>query len=106
MFSECELIKSIREIENAPPTFQNMQKLATFYTIYDHLYSVPAEPRELKKTVQENVVEWYGDSEFLSLIEDKEAEKMWLLMDELMSTIKALQPRLYEATMQEIRQMV
>lgn len=106
MVSQKELLSSIKEMEGAPPTYQNMQKLATFYTIYDHLNAPRSNSASIQETVRQDIVDYYGDSDFLKEIEDKDAEQMWLLMDELMSTIKALQPRLYEATMQEIKRMI
>lgn len=45
----------------------------------------------------------YGDSEFLAAISDKNAEGIWMLMDELMETLRALNPRLYQATIDRIK---
>lgn len=48
--------------------------------------------------VREIIIDQHGDSEFLRVVEGTEAEKAWETMDELMEAVKALQPRLYEAT--------
>ena len=45
MFSKGELLDAIEELEASPATFQNAEKLATFYTLYDHLY-VQKEPMQ------------------------------------------------------------
>jgi hypothetical protein len=43
MFSKVELLDAIDELENSPATYQNAEKLATFYLLYDHLY-IQKEP--------------------------------------------------------------
>lgn len=43
-------------------------------------------------------------SEFLEAITDKNPKDIWMVMDELMSTLQALNPRLYQATMDRIKQ--
>lgn len=105
MILQQDLLKGIREMENAPQTYQNMQKLATFYTIYEHLYPSNAYQDQIK-TVQQEIADYYGDTDFLRLIEGKDAEKLWLLMDELMESVKVLQPRLYDATMQQLKDLL
>jgi hypothetical protein len=36
MFSKKELMDAIDELERSPSTYQNAEKLATFYLLYDH----------------------------------------------------------------------
>lgn len=101
MFTKAELLKAIEELEDIPATYQTAEKLATFYTLYDHLYA--SEHQERKPVPAEEVTIYkHGDSEFLRSIEGKEAGAAWLIIDELMATIQALQPRLYEATIDRI----
>lgn len=102
MFNKNELLDAIEELEKTPSTFQNCQKLATFYSLYDHLYG-DKRPVPVQETVRINVVGDYGDSDFLQAIAGADAEQVILLVDELMETVKVLQPRLYEATMMEIK---
>lgn len=56
------------------------------------------------ESVREVKIDRYGDSEFLETITDKNPEDIWMVMDELMSTLQALNPRLYQATMDRIKQ--
>lgn len=104
MFNRNELIDAIEDLEAAPTTFQNIQKLATFYSIYDHLYgysnAAPVEP------VRQTIIDYYGDSEFLQEIEGKNADDVFPVLDELLETVKALQPRLYNATIQRLKDML
>lgn len=103
MFSKKELLEAIDELEASPATYQNAEKLATFYSLYDHLY-VEKEPMSRIESVREVKIDRYGDSEFLEAITDKNPEDIWMVMDELMSTLQALNPRLYQATMDRIKQ--
>lgn len=103
MFSKRELLAAIDELEASPATYQNAEKLATFYSLYDHLY-VEKEPMSRIESVREVTIDRYGDSEFLEAITDKNPEGIWMVMDELMSTLQALNPRLYQATMDRIKQ--
>lgn len=103
MFSKKELLEAIDELEASPATYQNAEKLATFYSLYDHLY-VEKEPMSRIESVREVTIDRYGDSEFFEAITDKNPEDIWMVMDELMSTLQALNPRLYQATMDRIKQ--
>ena len=101
MFSKNELLDAIDELENSPSTYQNAEKLATFYLLYDHLY-IKKEPVNRIELAREVTIDRYGSSEFLEAISDKKAEDIWMVMDELMETLKMLQPRLYRATIEKI----
>jgi hypothetical protein len=103
MFSKRELLEAIDELEASPATYQNAEKLATFYSLYDHLY-IEKEPMNRIESVREVKIDRYGDSEFLEAITDKNSEDIWMVMDELMSTLQALNPRLYQATIDRIKQ--
>lgn len=99
MLTRRELDGAIKECENAPTSYQNCAKLATFYTILDHLYS---ESKPLVEQSQQ--IDDYGESEFLQLIKGKDMQAMWLVMDELMTTLQAVNPRLYNGVMRMIEQ--
>lgn len=102
MFSKNELLDAIDDLEMAPATYQNAEKLATFYTLYDHLY-IRKEPMNLVETTREVTIDRYGDTEFLQAIDGINAEKAWKIMDELMSTLMALQRKLYDATIDRLQ---
>lgn len=97
MLSQRELDGAIREFEDAPTNYENCAKLATFYTIFDHLYGDPKTERK-----PQEVIGAHGNSEFLQLVQNKDAEEMWGVIDELMDTLKVLHPRLYEGVIQKI----
>lgn len=102
MFSKAELLDAIADLENSPATYQNAEKLATFYLLYDHLY-VRQEPMNYVESVREVTIDRYGDSEFMKAIEGSDAEEAWKIVDDLMSTLQMLNPRLYQAIIDKFR---
>lgn len=106
MFTQSELQDAIDELQNGSHTIQNCGKLASAYIVLDHISQDRGYSTEYKEPVKaeritDNVGD-YGDSEFLHVIKGKNAEDMWLLMDELMSTLTVLNPRLYDSVIDKI----
>lgn len=101
MIAKTELEKAIDECEHLPISYQNCEKLATFYAIYDHLYA-EKEPKEQKSVYTETVIDDYGDSEFFMTIQGKDSKEVWKVLDELMSTLQVVNPKLYNATLRKI----
>lgn len=99
MLSKRELTDAINELERSPRSYQDCAKLATFYSLYDHLYP---EVMPGYSGAEQSVVELYGDSDFLQAIAGKDAAFAWELMDELMSAIKVLNPRLYDSVFRKL----
>lgn len=101
MFTKRDLLDAIAECEKNPTTYPDCMKLATFYTLYDHLYPSNVSAKQ----VDETTIGSYGDTEFLAEISGCDAGKIWPVIDELMSTIKAMQPRLYDGVLKKIEQV-
>lgn len=97
MLSQRELDNAIREFEDAPVNYENCAKLATFYTIFDHLYGDTETPK-----APQEIVGYYGDSEFLKMAGGQNAENVWGILDELMDTLKVVNPRLYDGVMRKM----
>lgn len=104
MFTKTELLDSMEELENSPKTFQNIQKLATMYSIYDHLYGCNIMP--VQETVRKEVIDVYGDTDFLQAVAGADAREVFMIMDEMFTVIQTLQPRLYEASLQKLRELL
>lgn len=101
MITQRELDGAIKECENAPTSYQNCEKLATFYTIREHAFREDSTP--VVEQVRESIIDDYGDSDFLQEIKGRSEAEMWLLMDELMQTILITNPRLYQGVMRKIK---
>lgn len=100
MISKRELVDAICELESNPRSYQDCAKLATFYSLYDHLY--PDVVQGYSGQSGSETVGRYGDSEFLQAVADKDSVFAWGLMDELMSAIQVLHPRLYDSVLQRL----
>lgn len=98
MFSKRELVDAINECEKTPSDYADCERLATFYTIYDHLYS-DAKPAEV---TEERVIGNYGDSEFLKAVEGCKPADVWPIVDDLMNTMEVMHPQLYNKILIQI----
>lgn len=96
MLTKRELLKAINDLEEATPTYERCQKLVTFYTLYDYMYGEP------KNTQKEEVAVSYGESEFLQTVTGTDMKKVWAVMDELMSTLAVLNPKLYRSVLTKL----
>ena len=94
MFSEAELSKAISEIENSSATYQDAEKLATFYILYDHLHK--PEP------IREVTIDRYNGSELYRLISGKNAVDVWNVINEAMELVKVAQPDIYNAVVSRL----
>lgn len=102
MFSESELQKAIDELEKSPSTFQDVEKLATFYVLYDHLFK-KQEPEI--EPIKEVTINRYGGSEFYRAISCKKAHDVWRIMNDVMGMIKVTNPQIYRAIIQRISRL-
>lgn len=94
MYNQSELLEAIDELQNANHSIQNCGKLASLYTVLDHIDNGYSR--------DEKAVSEYGDSDFLRLAAKNDPRKMWLLMDDLMYTLSVTNPRLYNSVMDKL----
>lgn len=98
MIEKRDLERAIAECERGDQDFASCQKLATLYEVHDHLYGQTAQTERK----EEATIGAYGESQFLQAISGAPAEHVWAVMDELMSTLAAINPRLYQGVMRKI----
>lgn len=106
MITERDLDEAIAEcVGQRNPNAQTCIKLAAFYTLKEHLYpkkdDEPFIPSYSTAT-QGDVVMYEGESEFSQAIQNKDSDQMWAIMDELMTTLAIVNPRLYDSAMRRI----
>ena len=79
MITERELLEAIRKCERDPVTYNSCEKLANYYIIYDHLFGEPRDTvaREIEKVIS-------------------------VVMDELLTTIQVINPRLYDGVIRKL----
>ena len=105
MITEKELMEAIAECEADPVTPAKVSKLADFYIIYDHLFGMPVDDGYSYAGNVENVIQTNGDTEFLSTVNGKDAEKVLAVIDELLEAVKLLQPRMYDGVIRRLHEI-
>ena len=110
LITEQALNEAIAEVQGRrDPNRQDCMMLAAFYIIQDRLYPQPqneavAVPTYSNAAPREEVVGDYGDTEFLQTVSGMDESAAWLVMDDLMSTLQAINPRLYNGVIRELNQ--
>lgn len=111
MISRKELENAINEYENKADSYNDCQRLATYYTIYDKLYNSHEDvgryeysemPQPIEAVPENEIVGDYGDSEFLQTISGRDTAQAWAVIDELMTALKVIQPKLYDSVLRRI----
>lgn len=124
MLTDNDLIAEIDKYENkANLTPDDCVRLAAYYTLlysepikqsarynqptthteYSFTYNEPQPTPEMPTEERtENIITVDGDSDFFTAIDGRKASEMWAVMDELMSTLEVINPRLYEGVMRKI----
>ena len=98
MIRESDLLEAIAEMQwQKNPNAQTCIKLAAYYTILDHINEKPiADDKPMSHSGKEpEKVEYDGESEFAQLVRGKDINDVLSLMDELMTTLQVIHPRLY-----------
>ena len=105
--TEKEVNAEIAIREASPLNRTSLNDLAALYIVRDHMdgiqprydagYSRAAEPLPPPDTAGE-----YGGSDFLRAIAGKELRRLWVVMDELMDTLQAVNTKVYNGVMRKI----
>ena len=92
-----EINGEIAKLESQPSTYVTIERLAWLYVVRDHLTVSPVSvPAVSGLDIP------HGDSEFMCNCSGKTINQVMEIMDELMSTLNIIQPRLYEAVMDRL----
>ena len=108
MITEQDLAEAIAECQGTRnPNASTCIKLASFYTIRDHLYPPDSlEPRYSYDTepsvVNAQTVSYYSETDFGKAVGGKNIEDIMTLMDEVMSVVQVIHPKLYNSIMERI----
>ena len=92
MISKDELLETIKTYEAEPPSFQNIERLANLYIVYNQNYKNKTE----EKTVEQ-------DGEFWEVIRNKDKDQVLMIMAELMETLEVLYPKVYQSVITKIK---
>ena len=111
MITEKDLQEAIAECQGQRnPTANTCIKLAAFYTIRREMFGEEKEAGPLpgysyasEPSTADLLIHNDSDSEFARTIDGRRQDEIWPLMDEMMDTIHAIHPRLYNAVMDRLR---
>lgn len=108
LITEQELHEAIAECQGQRnPNANTCIKLASYYTILDHLLEADKEivtPRYSFASGDEskNTITYQSGSEFSDAVYGKDAEEIMSIVDELMDTLSVLNPPLYKSVMRRV----
>ena len=104
MIKEHDILDAIAECQGERnPNANTCRNLAAFYTILDHI-------RDTKEPVEENyqysvnstMVEYNSDTDFALAIRGRDINDIIPVIDELMTTLQVINPRLYDGVMRKL----
>lgn len=111
MVDDKELRLWISRLECEDSSWDSYGKLAALYTIQAH-QTDQAAPQALPAAaytaapamaVADQVVDSYGDSDFLRAVAGKPQAQAWAVMDELMDTLRIANERVYHSVMRRVQ---
>lgn len=102
MIREQDLLDAIAECQGERnPTSNTCIKMAAYYTILDHITHRDVEPSYSFDSGAG--IDYDSGTEFSDIIKGRDANEILAVMDDLMSTIQVLVPRLYRATLDKLK---
>lgn len=111
MITERDLDEAIAACQGEiEPNSQTCIKLAAFLTIKNELFPKQKELPELptysyaSAPIGDSMVSYDSGTEFSRVINGRQARQVFAVLDELMGILSAINPRLYNATLDKIEQ--
>ena len=105
MITEKDLQEAIAECEGIRnPNANTCVKLAAFYTIKKELFGeqTPAPQYSFSPPSQEQTTGYVSDTEFGQMVSGMNHADVMAVMDELMTTLQIINPRLYNGVIRKL----
>lgn len=109
LITKQDVLEAIAECQGTrSPNANTAIKLAAFFTILDHLDEKETARPEGQSFAgysfanDDGLVQFDGGSEFAQAVDGRKQSEIWPIMDELMSTIKVMNERLYNGIMRKL----
>ena len=106
MIREQDVREAIAEMQGQrDPNANTCIKLAAYYTILDHITEPEREPQTYNLDQSSylgafsDFIEYEGDSDFAKAVNGKDVTHVISVIDELMTTLQVMHPRLYTGVM-------
>jgi len=110
MITEKDLREAIAECNGKRnPDANTCIKLAAFYTILEHLYpqeveTLPAPSYSYAAMPEiEDKISYTSDSEFGMIVNGRPTDEIMAVMDDLVTSLSVIDPRLYAAVMRKLK---
>ena len=105
MITDQALQEAIAECEGQRnPNSSTCTKLPAFYTIRDHMFPTIKDQLEYPRYSYCPAPSYSSDTEFGDLISNKDPSEVYQIMDELMTALSVLNPRLYNKVLDKLNQ--
>jgi hypothetical protein len=110
VITEKDLQEAIAECEGTRnPNATTCIKLAAFYTIKRELFGggepAPMSTYSFALPQQDSGDDFGSDTEFGRLIAGKSKADVWMVIDDLMTTLSIVNPRLYDSVIRKVNQI-
>jgi hypothetical protein len=110
VITEKDLQEAIAECEGIRnPNATTCIKLAAFYTIKRELFGggepAPMSTYSFALPRQDSIDDFESDTEFGRLIAGKNKADVWMVIDDLMTTLSIVNPRLYDSVIRKVNQI-
>lgn len=111
MLKKDELNEYIADLKSQKNhTKSDLALLSSLYTIVDHAFeqeepTMRAYSQAAAPIATKTALDRYGDSDFLLVVAGKMPDAAWAVMDDLMDTLRVVNPRVYESVMRKMRQL-
>ena len=106
MIKEEELLDAIAECQGERnPNANTCRNLAAYYTILDHINEKEGIERPVNAysyASGSDSITYNSGSEFSESIYGRDVNDVMLIIDELMETLKLINPRLYDSVMRKL----
>ena len=108
MITEHDLREAIAECQGVRnPNAGTCLKLAAYYIILDHLHDEPMEIQQYSyapapEPAEKPTILYDSGSEFSDAVSGRELAELMPVFDELMDTLQAINPRLYNGVMRKL----
>lgn len=105
MLSRKEILNAIEECETEPINSNKISKLADFYIIYNQLFGEPMPVYSLPEIIENKNLQTNSDTEFLAIVNGKNADNVILILSELVEATKTLHPRMYNSLIEKLSEI-
>lgn len=116
MITESDLLQAIAECQGErEPNSHTCIKLAAFYIIYNQMYGEKSEPvnnipaysfaaAPAQAVENPNTMNLKSDSAFARAVNGRDSAEIMLKVDDLISTLSEINPRLYRCFMRRLKE--